>query len=197
MKVTNEMKEISKYVLNKFEGSKEKGEISVIRHQDAKNESVIDILQVRKHPQEGEISYSTIGLSNYDIGLDVEKKPLRIEIVGCAPNYEKEYSNIMSTCAFNIINSHYSCSPGKVFHDVIKMYYPQYQMQHVMFVSPFVWKEEFETMEFPEKKIAWLQIIPISENECIFIEKNGRDAFEDLLEKSSVDILDLDRKSIL
>lgn len=32
MKVTNERKEIFKYVIDKLEGKKEKGEISIIQH---------------------------------------------------------------------------------------------------------------------------------------------------------------------
>lgn len=62
-----------------------------------KNEGVIDILRVGRHPQEGEISCSTIGLSNYDIGLNVEHKLFRVEIIGCAPSCENGFFNIMST----------------------------------------------------------------------------------------------------
>lgn len=192
MSVSNEKKQLAKYVANIFGGK-----ASVFIYNDDNKESKIAILNAENSPNLGETSYSTIGLSDYDIDLTVEGRPLRVEIVGASPNEFQEYGNIISTCAFNIINSGYSCSLGMIYPDVVKMYYPDYNMKHIMFVSPFLWDDKLETQDSESKKIAWLQAIPISEVEYLYVEKNGREAFIDLLEQADIDILALDRESIV
>lgn len=66
-----------------------------------------------------------------------------------------------------------------------------------MFVSPFLWSDQLETLEFDDKKVTWLQAIPISEAEYAYVDKNGAEALEDILEEAEVDILDLERKSTI
>ena len=39
--------------------------------------------------------------------------------------------------------------------------------------------------------------IPISNNEFIFLQNNGSDALEDLLEENNIDVFDISRKSII
>nr|WP_276570023.1 suppressor of fused domain protein [Paenibacillus alvei] len=97
-------------------------------------------------PYDGLTSYSTIGLSDYTIGYSVNEKPLRTEIVrACATEYEF-FPNILTTCAFFIINSKFSVSPGKIFQDIIQMYYLDYEMKHVLFTSPFLWEDPLITI---------------------------------------------------
>lgn len=192
MNVSNEKKRLAKYVANIFGGK-----ASVFTYGDDNKESKIAILHAESSPNFGEISYSTIGLSDYDIDLTVEDKPLRVEIVGASPNEFQEYGNIISTCAFNIINSGYFCFPGMIYPDIVKMYYPDYNMKHIMFVSPFLWNDKLEAQDLESKRILWLQTIPISEVEYLYVEKNGSESFLELLEESDIDILDLDRESIV
>ncbi|WP_234407857.1 suppressor of fused domain protein [Anaerosinus massiliensis] len=192
MSVSNEKKQLANYVANIFDGK-----ASVFTYGDDNEKSKIAILHAEESPNVGETSYSTIGLSDYNIDLDVESGPLRVEIVAAAPSDLKEYGNVISTCAFNIINSGYSCFPGTIYPDVVQMYYPDYHMKHIMFVSPFLWDEKLETKNMEDKIIAWLQAIPISESEYQYVEKNGVEIFLDLLEKSNIDILDLDRESVV
>lgn len=191
MNISNESKIIAKSALQAFGG---KPQIS--KYWDESSVSNIDILSTAARPYEGITSYSTIGLSDYSIEYTVDGAPLRIEIVGASASEYEHFPNVLATCAFCIINSSFLVSPGKVFRDMIKMYYPNSKMKHVLFVSPFLW-EDLKTLDFPNKKIAWLLAIPISENEYIFAQEKGVDSLEELFEEKEIDIFDLERKSIL
>ncbi|MFE3577291.1 hypothetical protein [Lysinibacillus sp. NPDC059133] len=67
----------------------------------------------------------------HSIGKIVDEKFLRVEIVGAGATIHKEFPNILGTCAFCIFNSKMPIYPGKIFLDVVKMYYPDVEMKHV------------------------------------------------------------------
>lgn len=46
------------------------------------------------------------------------------------------------------------------------MDYPNGEMKHVLLVSPFLWYD-LTTLNFSDKKVAWLLAVPISDNECL------------------------------
>jgi antitoxin YqcF len=191
MSISSENKIIAKSALQAFGGKPQ-----VSKYWDESNVSNIDILSTADRPYEGITSYSTIGLSDHSIEYTVDGTPLRIEIVGASASEYKQFPNVLATCAFYIINSNFLVSHGKVFRDMIKMYYPNSEMKHVLFASPFLW-EDLKTLDFPNKKVAWLLAVPISENEYIFAQEKGTDSLEELFEEKEIDIFDLERKSIL
>ena len=48
-------------------------------------------------------------------------------------------------------------------------------MKHVYLMNPFLW-EGFKTLEFGNREIAWLLIVPISEQEKNYAIANGWEA---------------------
>lgn len=191
-KISSENRLIARTISDVFGGSP-----TVWSYADEKNKSKVDILSCLDVPAKSITSYSTIGLSDFSIGLRVGEIPLGIELVGaCRADYEL-FSNILSTCAFNIINSGYKCKPGSIFENVVKMYYPENTMKHILFVPPFGWQKEFTTLEFPKKKVTWLLIVPISDKEFSYATEKGADALESLFEERQIDIYDLGRRSEL
>lgn len=191
MSISSENKIIAKSALQAFGGKPQ-----VLKYWDENNVSNIDMLSTADRPYEGITSYSTIGLSDHSIEYTVDGTPLRIEIVGASASEYKLFPNVLATYAFCIINSNFLVSHGKVFRNMIKMYHPNSEMKHVLFVSPFLW-EDLKTLDFPNKKVAWLLAVPISENEYIFAQEKGTDSLEELFEEKEIDIFDLERKSIL
>jgi hypothetical protein len=192
MEITNQMKEIAMLLANINGGRPKMG-----RYYDENEQSKIDIVFMEDKPCNGEKTYATVGLCNYDIGKIIDNKPLRIEIIGACVSEFDCFANIISTCAFNIINSGNKCYPGAIFPDIVKMYYPEVKMKHILFVSPFLWDNVLTTFDFEDKKVTWLQAIPISEEEYAYAEKHGIEALEDKLEEADIDILDLERKSVI
>src|SRR5699024_7697704 len=94
------------------------------KYWDDKNISNIDILVATDRPGDGITSYSTIGLSDYSIGYSVDEKPLRVEIVGSSATIFEYFPNILSTCAFNIINTNLSIFHGEIFKGIILHFEP-------------------------------------------------------------------------
>ena len=173
------------------------GTPKVVEYWDNEHKSKIDVFSASDRPYEGVSSFSTIGLSSYPIDIKTNyAKELRIEFIGACANNSDMFANIISSCAFNIINSKYSCSPGTVFPNVVSEYHQNKTMKHIYFTSPFLW-ERINNLDFDEVIVTWLMIIPISDSEFDFIKKNGSEELEALFEKSDIDIFDLNRKSIV
>ena len=70
-------------------------------------------------------------------------------------------------------------------------------LEHILFVSPFLWEDRLKTLNFEDKKVAWLLAVPISEKEFKYAKDKGKDALEELFEEKQIDIFNLYRKSVL
>lgn len=173
-------------------------ECSVYSYLDEAEKSSIHILTCTNSPFDYVNSFATLGLSDYKIGLlDENNVHLGVEFVGAIASKFDKFGLIVSTCGFNIINSHFKCSPGVIFKNVIHMYYPELSMRHVLFGSPFGWQKEFETMNLTKKTVTWLHAIPISDTEMQYADRLGTDALENLFEKQQIDIYDLNRNPVV
>jgi hypothetical protein len=189
MPASEENKTLFRYLKIVFGGSPR-----MTRYLDDAEESHIDVLIASDVPHKNVTTYSTIGLSDASTGLMVEGVPLGIEIVLSAHSNFEFSANILSTCAFNIINSEMVCKPESIFRDVVAMYQPNLEMKHIFFVDPFLWP--LRSHKFPSKIAAWLFAVPISEKEFEFVEKNGGGALAKAFEKHQIDVFNLHRKSI-
>jgi len=182
---------VAKYVAHVFGGKP-----SVKRYWDDDRRSSVDILKAEDSPDVGVASFATVGLSNCPLLRDGKEYPARVELVGACGTHTDSYPNILATAAFCVMNSHWFCYPGAIFPDIVSMYEESETMQHVFFTTPFIWEEELKTMELADRKVAWLQVVPISEAEMRIAEKEGPDALEDLFVEHQIDVYDLDRPSI-
>lgn len=171
------------------------GKPQVYRYYDEKHKKSVDILSCIDRPYKGVISYATIGLSEYNIGILSDNKRLRLELLGACDKNEEFFANIISTTAFRIMERD-NCGYGHIIPDVISQYIDDCEMKHIYLMNPFLW-DGFETIEFEDKKIAWLLIIPISNQEKEYAIANGYDALETKFEEADIDIFDLKRKSVL
>ena len=190
MSVSEENKVLARTALNAFEGKP-----NVSKYWDENNKSSVDILSCELKNIEGILSYSTLGLSDFSVGYEENRIPLRVEIVG-ASNFDY-LPNILATCAFNIINSKFDCSFGTIFKDVVKMYLPNSPMKHILFLSPILWEDKLKTIKFEKKQVTWLMAIPISEEEKNYVDNNGLKDLEELFDENQINILDLERASVI
>ncbi|WP_343101998.1 suppressor of fused domain protein [Romboutsia sp. MSSM.1001216sp_RTP31141st1_G3_RTP31141_220114] len=170
------------------------GKPQVYRYWDEENKKSIDILSCVNRPYIGVVSYGTIGLSSYDIGMISNNKSLRLELVGACDMKEELFANIVSTTAFEIIESG-NCEYGYIISDIISQYIVDIDMKHVYLMNAFLW-EGLSTLEVENKKIVWLLIVPISDEEMKYALNNGYDALESKFEEMQIDIFNLRRKSI-
>lgn len=192
MDVTEQKRTLVKHLVNVIGG-----EPKFYTCGDEQGTSTIHVLCIENAPLEGVHFYSTVGTMEYSSGYTSDGVPLRVELLGTCDAREDTFPEILATCAFCIINSNFKIFPGEIFYNVVGMFHSTIDMKHIMFVPPFLWEDELETIRFDDKWVDWLLAIPISENECLYAERHGTDALEELFEKEQIDIFNLQRKSIL
>jgi antitoxin YqcF len=169
----------------------------VTRYWDNDKKAHVDIAEATDQPQTGVTSYGTIGLSDAPLMRDGKEYPARLELVGACASSFTNFGNVLATAAFCIINSKWFCAPGIIFPDVVKMYAPKSPLHHLMFVPPFLWEEKLTTLEAPEKTVTWLLVVPISDSELAFAEKEGPSKLEDVFEQRGIDIFDISRAPVV
>lgn len=167
----------------------------VLSYADESEEHHIDMYIGANRPDIGLTTYSTIGLSEYSIGLKNKAgKEIRVEFIGMCDSDFLEFPNIIASCAFNIIKDNYSCAPGMVNPNVIDLYYDGLEMRHIYYTYPIYW-DSLREKSVDDHIVKWLLAIPISDNELEYLNKNGVEAFESLLEQNDTEVFDIYRKS--
>ena len=156
----------------------------------------IDLLSCQDQPEEGVVSYGTIGVSDYSLRWGGGEFETRLEICGAIESSVEYFPNIITSAAFNIIRSRVVCYPGICMENYVKEYYPHTILPHLYFTSPFLW-EDLKTTALKEKIVTWLLCFPVSQAEVEILRREGDGAFEDLLEAKGVDIFDFDRNSVV
>lgn len=171
-------------------------QFKVINYLDKDEKSEIYVMHCTETPEQGLISYCTIGLSDYaDDGYEVDP-PLGVEII--AVSNLPEFGEVVSTAAFCVINSGYKARPGGAFPGVVKMHHPDTTVPNLMFIEPYLWDEQaFTSRQVGEKTVAWLQAVPISDAETQYLLDHGADALNELFEQHDPDFIDLQRASVV
>lgn len=169
---------------------------NVIEYHDDRNIKKINILLVENSLGEGVKACATIGLNKTDLGMSVEDKRLRVELLAAAyQNDNNLCQNILSTTAFEVMDRG-ECKPEYIAKNIVSMYKKDTDMKHVLLVDPFLW-EDIGTLDIEGLIITWLLVVPISQAELDYSTENGTDALLDLFEEKQIDIYDINRKSVL
>ena len=190
--ISSDNKNIAKFLVSAFSGNP-----TIKKHWDKEEYSSVDILSCQDSPIKTVNSFGTVGLSDFPLIKNGEEYPANIEILGACNEKYADFSNIIATAAFCIINSQWFCSPGIVFPDIVLMYYPGYEMKHLYFTYPFLWKGEFEPYKLDSKSVSWLMAIPVSDQEKDFVLDNGPERLEELFLENNIDVCELTRNSII
>ncbi len=183
-------KEVARYALS-FIG----GDPKVARFYNEDESKAIAILTCTDSDLDDLTALSTIGLNDIDVGQTFAGSPLRVELMtaGLAP--EDTLGRILATTAFDVMDAGY-CRYGAVARNVLSTNDIDSPLDHMLLLSPIFWSR-YEALALPDRTIAWLYALPISEGERAFIEESGIEAFEAPLERSHADIFDLLRKPIV
>lgn len=161
-------------------------------HTEDKN---IDILNCMDVPQKGIKACASIGLNNTDIGLQSGERKLRVEILGACDKQIDKFENMVASVVFNIMDSN-DCYPGYIAEDIINQYIPESHMKHILLTDPFLWKNT-ESISIENLCIAFLMIVPISDEELEYAQKMGVEALEKQFEEKEIDIYNIYRNSII
>ena len=190
MSVSEETKQLARYVRDRI-GSK----IRISDFWDDERVRKVGIAEMADAPIEGVTSYATLGLSEYSIDLISDGMPLRVEVLAAFGSQFEAGANFVSTAAFIMMGAPDLCRPGALLMNMNEGYYPDSPMQHGLLVAPFEW--EVETQVLSSKKVAWLQLVPVSNKEARYAAQKGSDALQTLLEQKEIDVFDLFRVSVV
>ena len=169
----------------------------IINHLDVGEQNSVNIAELKDCPEPGIASYSTVSLSDFPMYLGGREFESRIEIAGAAPNHVDRFVGALATAAFCIIKDKWACHPYAIFPDVMAMYDLSPTMKHVMFMEPFFWPALEDSVQFPDRLVTWLQMIPIAESEYRFAEAQSPAALGQLFEDQDIDVCDLQRKPVV
>lgn len=167
-------------------------------HHDEIEDLSVDMLEVDDSPDEGLISYSTLGVFAAELVHD-DGGPMetRVELCSEMPDDVELWGNVMATAAFTLIRGGHAVIPGSVLAHCVAEYYAETTVPHLYLCVPYSWEDgNFPRLEIDGVVVNWLQAVPISDAERVFIEVSGHEKFEDELLKREPDIYDLERSSI-
>ena len=183
-------REIAKYSCDFIGGIKPK----VNTWYNENNSKKIDIMTIKESKLKNIKVCATIGLNEVNIHQILEDKPITIELIAASYPEENDFlEKIISTVAFEIMDLK-RCKYGTILKNIINMYNNNYEMKHILLLTPVFW-DNYKSLETSEKIIAWLYLVPISDKELEYINENGIDKFDKMLEEKKVDILEYKRKT--
>ncbi|ORL62997.1 suppressor of fused domain protein [Pseudomonas putida] len=187
---SEQCKAVAKHTLKIFGG-----ELKVQAYYDDFKSLSIDLLTTRDSLHVGVKSIGTIGLSEIPLfDEDGEEFPTRIELCAGALTEEIFWENALASATFFIRKRQRAVMPGDVIAGIFNDYFKSPKMPHIYLTIPFMWNDSyFPQLVFSSLKINWLQCIAIYEEERLFIEKFGGDAFDDLLSDQEINTLDWNR----
>ena len=189
---TEDNKQLAKFMAGVLSGD---GKPKVIEYNNNDSSLKIPIMICPDSPWNGFTAYSSIGLSDYTMYKNGEEYPVRLEIVGVANSSCKYLPNIIADLSFSLMKRGLLYYPGLVFCDLISNYDKLSKFKHVFFTDPFIW-EELDPQYIGSKKVAWLLVFPITNDEDEYIRQNGADEFEKILEDRQINACDIERSTI-
>lgn len=179
----------------KFEVSFIGGNPKVFRYLNQNNSKSIDIFISKDGYCNKGKTCATIGMNEIETGLKQGKKKVRFELIALGKSNLFKLENILATTAFEIRDKKI-CQYGMVIPDVVRKYIKSTNMEHILLLSPTFW-ERYAPLEEEEEVVSWLLLVPISNDEAVYIQKHGVEQFKSLLEEKNVDISDYNRESIV
>src|SRR3546814_10817485 len=102
----------------------------------------IDILEVDDSPDDGLVSYSTLGLFEVELRHDDgDALATRVELCAEAPQEQDLWGNILSAAAFGLMRGGAAVMPVSVLPGCVGEYYPEASVTHLYLCVPLSWQE--------------------------------------------------------
>ncbi|WP_433811407.1 suppressor of fused domain protein [Flavobacterium johnsoniae] len=158
----------------------------------------LSIVYFDNQPNDGIASFLTLGLSDHVLYL-TETKDVRVELIlSLYNNYPKNnIFDVLLNVSEEILIKHKAPLRGHVIKTKLH-FLTNFNISGFYITHPVFFEEDFWVYENSEPSTVFLWLIPVNQREIDFIESDGWEKFEDLLEeKDDCDFWDLNRKSIV
>lgn len=152
----------------------------------------------RNSPTRDLDSYSTVGLSNYELNGSTGKMSFRVELISAAISGTMYAEDILVKTYHHFVKNNVCMGPGQVLIDGIK--YSRIEsphLEHIYLALPTGWQHEFDLLQFDDYDVRFLMPIGISDQEFLYLKIHGIEEFEKLVIGADIDIFDFTRNSIL
>jgi len=156
----------------------------------------LDIGGCTDRPAEGVVSYTTIGLSDYDV-LTGPESSVHVELAAICASARPLFANILAAAAMMLIREQKVVNPGDAIRDVVAEFYPRASVSHLYLTRPFLWGERLQVLRGGAKDIAWLLAVPVTSGELLYLETQGEGGLEQLYRQRRIDITSLGRPTWL
>jgi hypothetical protein len=171
--------------------------IKVHQHWDEPEKHSTHVFYAPDKPVRGVVSYGTIGLSDHQLHVPAGRADFGLELVAACDAAVSSFPDMLATAALCVGKDQWQCYSGAIFNDIVRMYGASKTMSNLCFVDPFLWDDPFLTWDLSQKKVAWLQAIPISDAERDFADEHGFDQLRELFLKHQIDVCDIGRASVV
>jgi len=152
----------------------------------------LDIGGCADRPVAGVVSYTTIGLSAFDVATGAEP-PVHVELAGvCAADWPM-FPNILAAAAMFLVRRQKTVKPGDVVRDVVAQFYPRAGVSHLYLTRPFLWGKRLQMLRGEAKNITWLLAVPVTNGELLCLEAQGDAGMEQLYRQRRIDMYSLRR----
>jgi antitoxin YqcF len=193
MKTQSINQKIAHWALEAFDSSGKR----VVRVNDDDRVHFVDVLIASNTPTSACNSFATVTLSDHQAFLAGKLLPFRVELLGVCEKSFDCFVNIIATASFCISKSKWNVKPGEIYPDIVAMYDKTLNVKHILLADPFLWGKKFLSRTIDGRKIAWLQIVPITEEEFRYAEENGSDQLVKVFARKKIDFSNLKRSSVV
>jgi hypothetical protein len=169
---------------------------SVWRFTCEREEFSLDIGGCVDRPAAGAVSYTTIGLSDYDV-MTCSESPARVELAAACATDRPLFPNILAAAAMLLVRQQKEVKPGNAIRDVIAEFYPRATVTHLYLTRPFLWGQRLDLLRGEAKNITWFLAVPVTSNELLCLETEGGDGLEQHYRQRRIDMYSLDRATWL
>ncbi len=152
----------------------------------------IDIGGCADRPVPGVVSYTTIGLSDYEQSTGTEGT-VRVELAAACASDRPLFPNILAAAAMVLIRRQAAVSPGDAVRDVIAEFYPHATVSHLYLARPFLWGDRLQLLQCEAKSVSWLLAVPVTSGELLHLETQGNAKLEQLYRQRRPDMYSLGR----
>lgn len=142
------------------------------------------------------ITYSTLGLSEYELEQE-DGGNLRQELLfSCRlPRDRDEPVSLLMAVAADVISAGRALPRGHVVGPAGPLIEDS-RLEALYCAAPVYFDDDFHVFRELHPPVVFVLLIPITAAEAEFVEREGWEAFEDLLVEQDADLLDLNRDSI-
>jgi hypothetical protein len=156
------------------------------------------IVLFEKTPLDGVCALATLGLSNYPLRIRASEKRLRQELVVLfrASDGSGSLAGVLEQLGLEALRADCAYGVGDVVgpRGILS---PGAAVSAVYIALPVYLSDTFQVCRETPEPVVFAWVVPIHDEEALFVEEEGRQAFESLLELRDPDLLDLARESIV